>query len=72
MVSGMGKSKQKALTRGVLIFAFNNEETDYLAMAEWSAKNIRKHLGLPVAVVTDSTDLGRNRAFEQVIAATPD
>lgn len=69
MVSGMGKPKQKTLTRGALIFAFNNEQTDYLAMAEWSAKNIRKHLGLPVAVVTDSEDHGRHRAFEQVINA---
>jgi hypothetical protein len=67
----MGKSKQKTLTRGVLIFAFNNEETDYLAMAAWSAQNIRKHLGLPVAVVTDSTHHGRNSSFDQVIAATP-
>lgn len=69
MVGGMGKPKQKTLTRGALIFAFNNEQTDYLAMAEWSAKNIRKHLGLPVAVVTDSEDHGRHRAFEQVIKA---
>jgi hypothetical protein len=69
MVGGMGKPKQKTLTRGVLIFAFNNEQTDYVAMAEWSAKNIRKHLELPVAVVTDSTDHGRNRSFEQVITA---
>ena len=48
MVGGMGKPKQKTLTRGALIFAFNNEQTDYLAMAEWSANNIRKHLGIPV------------------------
>lgn len=54
------------MTTGVLIFAYNNEHIDYLAMANWSAKNIRRHLNLPVAVVT-------NRApplaykFEQVI-----
>jgi len=36
-----------------LIFAFNNEQTDYLSMAAWSAKNIHRHLGIPVAVVTD-------------------
>jgi hypothetical protein len=59
------------MTRGVLIFAFNNEQTDYLAMAAWSAKNIHKHLGLPVAVVTDVEDASRNPAFDQVITATP-
>lgn len=40
-------------------------------MAEWSAKNIRKHLGLPVAVVTDVRDASRNSAFDRVIAASP-
>jgi hypothetical protein len=41
------------MTTGVLIFAYNNEHIDYLAMANWSAKNIRRHLNLPVCVVTD-------------------
>jgi hypothetical protein len=41
------------MTTGALIFAFNNEQTDYLSMAAWSAKNIHRHLGIPVAVVTD-------------------
>ena len=71
MVGGMGKSKQKTLTRGVLIFAFNNEHTDYVAMAAWNAKNIRKHLGLPVAVVTEAGYNGGDRAFDKVITASP-
>jgi len=41
------------MTTGALIFAFNNEQIDYVAMAAWSAKNIHRHLGIPVAVVTD-------------------
>jgi len=41
------------MTTGVLIFAFNNEHVDYLAMANWSAGRIRHHLDLPVCVVTD-------------------
>ena len=57
------------MTTGVLIFAFNNEHLDYLAMANWSAKNIRRHLGLPVAVVTDIT-VPNNYKFEKVIPAT--
>lgn len=57
------------MTTGALIFAFNNEHTDYVAMAAWSAQRIRRHLKIPVAVVTDQTrhpDLAR---FDHVIAA---
>lgn len=41
------------MTVGALIFAYNNENIDYLSLAAWSAENIRRHLGIPVAVVTD-------------------
>lgn len=52
------------MTTGALIFAYNNEHTDYVAMAAWTAKNIRRHLGIPVALVSDiKTDLH----FEQQI-----
>jgi hypothetical protein len=42
------------MTTGALIFAYNNDQTDYVSMAAWSARNIRRHLDIPVAVVTDS------------------
>ena len=42
------------MTTGALIFAFNNEEIDYVTMAAWSADNIHRHLDIPVCVVTDS------------------
>lgn len=52
------------MTTGALIFAYNNDTFDYVRMAAWSADNIRRHLDIPVAVVTDKpTDLG----FDQVI-----
>lgn len=56
------------MTTGALIFAFNNEKTDYVGMAAWSAKRIRNWLGIPVAVVTDA-DPGDSRVsgFDQVI-----
>jgi len=41
------------MTTGALIFAFNNEKIDYVKMAAWSAMNIRRHLNLPTAIVTD-------------------
>jgi hypothetical protein len=59
------------MTTGVLIFAFNNEQIDYLAMANWSAQNIRRHLNLPVAVVTDRS-VPESYYFEQVIPADPE
>lgn len=59
------------MTTGVLIFAFNNEHIDYLAMANWSAKNIRRHLNLPVAVVTNQT-IPKEYLFEQTIYTEPE
>lgn len=53
------------MSTGALIFAFNNESIDYVAMAEWSAKNIQRHLGIPVSIVTD-TEVD-STAFDQVI-----
>jgi hypothetical protein len=72
MESGMGRTKSKTLTQGVVIFAFNNEATDYLAMAAWSAKNIRRHLNLPVAVVTDDPAAAAEHKFEHIIATAAD
>ena len=68
----MARTKQKTLTQGVLIFAFNNEATDYIAMAAWSAKNIRRHLNLPVAVVTDAPEAAAQHKFEHIIVTAPD
>lgn len=58
------------MTRGVLIFAFDNEETDYVQMAAWSANRIHRHLDIPVAVVTNC-DPGDPRVggFDRVITA---
>lgn len=41
------------MTTGVLLFAYNNDQTDYVKLATWSAHRIHRHLNLPVAVVTD-------------------
>lgn len=59
------------MTTGALIFAFNNEQTDYVEMAAWSAKRIRKFLNIPVAVVTDCVEHDRTRVFDQVINVAP-
>lgn len=57
------------MTRGALMFAFNNESVDYVRLAAWSAANIRRHLGIPVAVVTD--DPGDHaKYFDRVVIQT--
>jgi len=68
----MGRAKQTTLSQGVLIFAFNNEQTDYIAMAAWSARNIRRHLNLPVALVTDDPEAATQHRFEHIIVTAPD
>jgi hypothetical protein len=57
------------MTTGALIFAFNNEKTDYVAMAKWSAKRIRYYLDIPVAIVTDASNTDLYQCFEHVIEA---
>lgn len=51
------------MTTGALIFARNNEQIDYVAMAKWSARNIERHLGIPTHIVTDNTDAGSNTRY---------
>jgi hypothetical protein len=61
------------MTTGALLFAFNNEQTDYIGLAAWSAANIRRHLGIPVAVITDAVNDPRIELhFDQVVQARPE
>lgn len=60
------------MTCGALIFAFNNDATDYVNMAAWSAGRIRHYLDIPVAVVTNSLDPALSSQFDQVIYAEPE
>ncbi len=43
------------MTRGVLMFAFDNDQIKYTSMADWSAERIQRLLGLPTTVVTDQS-----------------
>lgn len=63
------------MTRGALLFAFNNETTDYYRGAVYAAKRINHFLNLPVTLVTDkNTILNRNSSynFDKVILAEAD
>jgi hypothetical protein len=53
------------MSKGVLLYAFNNGTTDYLSMAKWSADRIEKYLGLPTTIISNQEDaeLGGHRVF---------
>jgi hypothetical protein len=44
------------MSKGVLIYALNNEQIDYAKLALNAARQVKEHLGVPVALVTDSAD----------------
>lgn len=44
------------MSKGVLIYALNNEQVDYVKIAYYAAKQAKKFLNVPVAIVTDSAD----------------
>lgn len=54
------------MTRGILMFAFDNGTVPYTRFAAWSAGRIQRHLGLPVSVITNA-DLSGYDTFDQVI-----
>lgn len=59
------------MTTGALIFAINNSDIDYLAMASWSADNISRHLKIPTSVVTNCADASRYTNFDKIIQIEP-
>jgi hypothetical protein len=44
------------MSKGVLVFARNNYQIDYIKQAYFLARRVSKYLGLPTTVVTDSKD----------------
>jgi hypothetical protein len=60
------------MTTGALIFAHNNTEVDYVKIANFAASKVRKHLDIPVTLVTSdegwlSTQYP-DHCFDQVIS----
>lgn len=58
------------MTTGVLIFAYNNEQIDYVSMAHWSARNIERHLGIPTTIITEHKPNGTNSRWFADLDAT--
>lgn len=57
------------MTKGVVLFAHNNDDIDYVEMAKFSASRIKKYLDLPVTLITDrATDVTNlNQIFDQIL-----
>lgn len=55
------------MSRGVLLFAYNNSDIDYIKQAIFSAKRIKEYLKLPVALVTDSVDYAKTKDIHAYI-----
>ena len=53
------------MTRGVVFFAFNSGPIDYIRIAEWNARNVQRHLDLPVTLITDNPVT--SDIFDQII-----
>jgi hypothetical protein len=70
----MGRTREKAMSRGALLFAFNSPRYNYYAMAEYTAKRINHFLGLPVTIVTDESSIPNNPnyKFDNTIVVEPD
>ena len=58
----MQSSAKYAKSKGVVIFATNTAETDYVGIAEQNARLIKHHIGLPTTIVS-AKDTGSNRRF---------
>ncbi len=62
------------MSKGALLIANNNAEIDYIMQACFSAKRIRKHLKLPVSIITDTPELFETtykkykKLFDKIIA----
>ena len=54
------------MSKGVLLFAFNNKAVNYVEQAEFCCRKIRQHLQLPVTIVT--ADMVPNKdLFDKII-----
>ncbi len=64
----MKKSAVLEKSRGVLLFAFNTDRTDYVKIAERAARLVHHTLNLPVTLVTDAKTA--SNYFDNIIYVT--
>lgn len=67
--------KQTIKSRGVLVFAFNTEKWDYVAMAAYTANRAKQFLNLPTTLITNEEskpDGGLANVFDQIVVVKAD
>lgn len=60
------------MSQGILIFAYNNQEIDYVKMAAIAARRASEHLQMPVSLVTDNQEVLNDEivaVFDKIIVA---
>jgi hypothetical protein len=60
------------MSKGVLFFAFNTSEVDYVKMANLSAERVNRFLNLPVTLITDSPTQLSNHNFDNILLLDSD
>jgi hypothetical protein len=68
------------MTKGILLFAHDNEQIHYSLLAVWQARRIQHWLNVPVAIVTDQQSLDNlktyninpNHEFDKIILSNVD
>ena len=68
----MERVREESMNRGILLFAFNTEQVDYLKMAIATAKRANHFLNLPVSVVTNIDAKHIDYKFDNVITENAD
>lgn len=61
-INSLQNSGKSEKSKGVLIFATNTAETDYVGIAEQNARLVKQYLGLPTTIVS-AKDTGSNKRF---------
>jgi hypothetical protein len=57
------------MTRGALIYAFNNTSVDYWKQAVWCADRVNRFLDIPVTIVTDSESMAGRTTDHNIVLA---
>jgi len=52
------------MTKGVLLFAYNNSQIDYVRLAIFSANRIKEHLNVPVTLISNDSSLTSSYALD--------
>jgi hypothetical protein len=65
---------EKEMSRGVILFAFNSPEYNYVKMANYTAKRVKHFLDLPVTLIVDhnSIDSVSPDTFDRIITVDSD